>query len=255
MENYAAAKLNIFNHAKVGIVGQKLPYQYPVPVTYINRLPEHSEGAKTNIESAYSSSMSLDLSLHCVPFKKTVTDSLPIIKTSQEPRDILEAVATLLDLPKEGVDVVLSHFKGIEHRLEVVATKGNTTFINDSKGTTFFAVGFAINKVKEQGLLHLIMGGGIKEYDAAYLEPFLKHVHKLYIFGPNKNQFIEMLSPYYHKEFYTFNTLDDVFANLMLDPLAHNTVLMSNGGTSYDLYKVYTERGDHFKRLVMEQTK
>ena len=85
-----------------------------------------------------------------------------------ETLEILDSVVNLFNLSKESPQVVLSEFKGLEHRLEIVAQRDHVTYVNDSKGTTFYAVGFALERFKNQGDIHLIMGGGIKEHSAAH---------------------------------------------------------------------------------------
>lgn len=164
-------------------------------------------------------------------------------------RKILAYIADMFHLPQESINTVLSQFKGLEHRLEIVAQHNNVIYVNDSKGTTFYSVGFAIERFKDQGEIHLIMGGGIKELSAAYLEPFMPFVEKLYIFGKNKAQMAEMLSPY-KKPYGLFETLDDVIHSLALNQNKVSIVLLSPGATSYDLYQNYMERGKHFKALI-----
>jgi UDP-N-acetylmuramoylalanine--D-glutamate ligase len=46
--------------------------------------------------------------------------------------------------------------------------------------------------------------------------------------------------------------LDELFIELHKMPIDGDAILFSPGGSSFDQYKNYKERGDHFKRLVAE---
>lgn len=46
--------------------------------------------------------------------------------------------------------------------------------------------------------------------------------------------------------------LDDAFKHCITKAQPQDVILLSPAGASYDLYKIYTERGDHFKRLISE---
>jgi len=49
----------------------------------------------------------------------------------------------------------------------------------------------------------------------------------------------------------SFTNLTDAFAHCITIVQPHDNILLSPAGSSYDLYKNYVERGNHFKSLVM----
>lgn len=221
---------------------------------WLNLMPNHLDRHET-MENYYQAKFNIfkhaKQAIICEHFQNVPSPTIPFLMAKQNPASILERVAEILNLPKEGIEHVISQFKGIEHRLEVIPTKHeHVTFVNDSKATTFFAVAYAIEKYKDQGDIHLIMGGMLKESDPSYLGPFLKYVSKFYIFGKERQKIQNLLNPFKSSEI--FETLQDVMAHLKIDFQNKTIVLFSPGGTSYDLYKIYSERGDDFKKQVLK---
>ncbi|USO01951.1 MAG: UDP-N-acetylmuramoyl-L-alanine--D-glutamate ligase [Alphaproteobacteria bacterium] len=216
MEKYFQAKMNIFKHAKAGIVSPQV---------------RHGERAAALAKAAAWPSMDHHGAFHA--------------PRDDNPAAILEKVAELLNLSKTHIPSVIKNLEPLEHRLEKIAEKNNVIYINDSKSTTFFSVAYGIDNTKDLGEIHLIMGGLLKENDPSYLLPFLSHVKHLYIFGQDREKIRQLFNTGE-----TFETLEDVMTHLKLNPKKKSVVLLSPGGTSFDLYQNYIERGKHFKAIV-----
>lgn len=135
------------------------------------------------------------------------------------------------------------------HRLEYVATINNVTFINDSKATTIASTLAALDRYKETSIV-LLLGGLSK---GANRKELIKQLPQsvLYIacFGAEAMQLGAWCTEYGYAHG-TFSTLDDAFCAAYNNATAKSTLLLSPSGSSYDLYKNYEERGDHFKQLV-----
>ena len=138
-----------------------------------------------------------------------------------------------------------------EHRLQKVATVNGITFYNDSKSTLPVATLAAIAKLHAQPI-HLLLGGISKGVNRREFIAQLKNkVKYIYCFGSESTQLA-----HYCQEFEipcaSFATLEDTFAQIMNQAAAHETVLLSPAGASYDLFKDYQERGNRFMELVKQ---
>jgi len=151
----------------------------------------------------------------------------------------LQAIATTAQLPA--------------HRLEHIGTINNITFYNDSKATTTASTLTAVEKLKNKPL-HLFLGGCSKGVDRAPFVAQLKNsVKYIYCFGKEAEHLYTLCKnnsiPAMH-----FTTLDEAFAYCLQTLNADDYVLLSPAGSSFDLYKNYEERGDHFKQLLRNYT-
>jgi UDP-N-acetylmuramoylalanine--D-glutamate ligase len=142
-------------------------------------------------------------------------------------------------------------FKGVEHRMEYIASIGDVKFVNDSKGTNPDASAKAI-EASEPGIL-LIAGGYDKQSDfRPFVREFGGKVKHLLLLGETAERFKAEAE----SEGFTDTTIcKDMGACVRLglelaDP--GNTVLLSPASASWDMYSCFEERGDHFKRIVEE---
>ena len=77
-------------------------------------------------------------------------------------------------------------FKGLSHRFEIFLKKRNTTFINDSKATSFTASQLALSSLKN---IYWILGGLPKKGDRLNFTKYKKNIIKCYIIGKHINFF------------------------------------------------------------------
>ncbi|MDD3095392.1 MAG: UDP-N-acetylmuramoyl-L-alanine--D-glutamate ligase, partial [Candidatus Marinimicrobia bacterium] len=149
----------------------------------------------------------------------------------------------------EGVFASLRNFSAIPHRIEFAGETGNIRFYNDSKGTNIDAVIMAVRSFTSP--LHLILGGRDKNNDFTALTPYLSEKDKIYLIGECAEKIRQQL-----KEFAPQLCGDLETAVLKAYRSAHpgDAVLLSPACASYDQYKNYEERGDHFKRIVKNIT-
>jgi len=145
----------------------------------------------------------------------------------------------------EGVFTSLRNFKTIPHRIEFAGEAGNIRFYNDSKGTNTDSVKMAIQSFTSP--LHLILGGRDKDSDFRELAPYLSEHDKIYVIGEASGKIMEQL-----KEFDPIPCGELQIAVMKAFGEAHpgDAVLLSPACASYDQYKNFEERGDHFKQLV-----
>jgi UDP-N-acetylmuramoylalanine--D-glutamate ligase len=158
------------------------------------------------------------------------------------------AVCLARGIDRGAVRDGLMTFAGVAHRLEEIGTVGGVTYVNDSKATNVASAEVGIRSF-EHGV-HLIAGGSEKGSDFAPLAgPVAERCTAVYLIGETAPRLNRALAP-------TGLPIDDAqdletaFAHAAQRARPGDIVLLSPGCASYDQYRSYEERGDHFRRLV-----
>ena len=159
--------------------------------------------------------------------------------------------ANLAGIKKEDIRKALSDFKGVEHRLEKVATVRGIQFINDSKATNVNSCWYALQSMTTKTVL--ILGGKDKGNDYTEIEELVRTKCSALVYLGLHNEKL-------HKFFDRFGLpvadvqtgmKDAVEAAFQLAKKGE-TVLLSPCCASFDLFKSYEDRGDQFKKYVRE---
>lgn len=138
-------------------------------------------------------------------------------------------------------------FKKPAHRVEFVKQVNLVTYYDDSKGTNIDAVMKAVASMKNP--LYLIAGGVDK--GAAYTpwkNDFNGKVKAVFAIGQAAQKIKNDLSPEIRVEI--VETLELAVNKAAYEATAGESVLLSPGCSSFDMFKDYKERGLEFKRLV-----
>lgn len=152
-------------------------------------------------------------------------------------------------------------FTGVAHRLEVVAEANGVTWINDSIATSpeRAIAGIRSFDPARQTLI-LLAGGKDKKLPwDAFAGEAVARVSYLIGFGHSGAMIVEAVqerarfSQQKAPNCAVVQRLDEavVLARRIAGP--NSVVLLSPGGTSYDAYKDFEERGEHFRQLVLQQ--
>jgi len=158
-------------------------------------------------------------------------------------------VASALSIDSDVVRESLRSFKGVEHRLERVLEVGGVTVVNDSKATNVDAVWYALQSVKPP--IVLIMGGRDKGGDFLRLKDLAeKNVKSLVLVGEAADTIRQALGGSVSTK--TAADMEEAvrFARELSSP--GDTVLLSPGGASFDMFADYQHRGRVFKDLCRE---
>lgn len=143
-----------------------------------------------------------------------------------------------------------SSFKGLEHRLEFVATIRGVEFINDSKGTNLNSVWFALESMTKPTIL--ILGGKDKGNDYnEIMDQVLDKVKAIVCMGKDNNAIIEAFEGKVQNIADTSSAKEAVAAAYALAE-SGDVVLLSPGCASFDLFENYEDRGRQFKQAVKE---
>ncbi len=163
-------------------------------------------------------------------------------------RNVLAAV-TLADsvgIPVQAMRQAIGSFTGVEHRLELVRVLNDVQYVNDSIATAPERALAAINAFDEP--LILLAGGKDKDmvWDA-WIERVRKRVKHVVLFGDLAEMMAEWLvgMPVTRVE-----NLTEAVHVAAETAVAGDVVLLSPGGTSYDAFTDFAERGELFRELV-----
>ncbi len=159
-------------------------------------------------------------------------------------------VARILKISESDIARGLATFVNEPHRLEVVATIGGITFINDSKATNVDAVTYALDAI--EGDIIWIAGGTDKGNDYSPLfELAERRVKALICLGKDNEKLKQSFERYIPVIIESTKVSNVVDAAIDLAK-AGDTVILSPACASFDLFDNYVDRGDQFKEAVLK---
>ncbi len=157
-------------------------------------------------------------------------------------------LARAMGAPSDEFSAVLSEVEGLPHRMEEVRRVGGVIWIDDSKATN---VGATVRSLEgfEPGSVHLILGGRAKGADFSELAvPVARVASRVYLVGEAGGEIGAVLGREVAVE--TSGDLERAVAAAAEAARPGETVLLSPACASFDQYRNYAERGEHFARLV-----
>ncbi|MBN1635285.1 MAG: UDP-N-acetylmuramoyl-L-alanine--D-glutamate ligase [Deltaproteobacteria bacterium] len=177
--------------------------------------------------------------------------SLPSLDTfgSGIVEDMLAAclVARFLEVENVIMEKVLSEFKTIHHRFEHFGTIDGVAFVDDSKATNVGAVEKALAGLNSPVIL--ILGGKDKGGDfKALARVFQSKIKKAILLGEASNRIHHDINGIVDIE-----EADDMCHAVKLacaSAVAGETVLLSPGCASFDMFSSYAHRGEVFQECV-----
>ncbi len=136
----------------------------------------------------------------------------------------------------------------LNHRTQLIYNTDILKVYNDSKCTNLNNAVYKNNLINSSKKV-LILGGKLKKQDLN-LRFNIKNTLVL-IFGYQSDLFINQLN-FIKSNYFKFNNLVDLinFLKLIIKPHKFKYVLFSPGGESFDSYKNYSDRGNHFNQLI-----
>lgn len=156
--------------------------------------------------------------------------------------------ASVLDIRKEKIRTAVQTFESLAHRMEFIATIRGIDFINDSKGTNLNSVWFALESMEKPTVL--IMGGVDKGNDYSLIADLVKEKVKAIVCIGLDNQKIEDAFKDIVPTIMQTKTMQEAVESAYQLAEKEDTVLLSPGCSSFDLFKNYMDRGDQFKSNV-----
>jgi UDP-N-acetylmuramoylalanine--D-glutamate ligase len=161
------------------------------------------------------------------------------------------AVAETFGVGPEAILNGLRAFRGLPHRLELVDEQCGVRYINDSKGTNVDAVEKALDAI--QSPVVLIAGGLDKDLDFEPLRPKVRAwVKKLVLIGKAAPKLARTFAA--TTDCVRAGSLDEAVQLARSSARPGDTVLLSPGCASFDMFRDYADRGDQFKACVRNTT-
>lgn len=153
-----------------------------------------------------------------------------------------------------GIDVsviskTLKEFAGVEHRIEFCGEINGIKFYNDSKGTNVDAAVTALRALEKNVIL--IAGGDGKSQDfVPFIENFKGSVKHMVLLGRDAGLIAEAAKKCGFEDFTFAKDMEECVKKSFELATAGDNVLLSPACASWDMYKNFEQRGDHFKSIV-----
>lgn len=239
-EEYVEAKLNLLKHMteKDSIVFNGIQkallekVNVPSPVKYFS---------STDAADAYIKNHELMINGKALIH----TDDI-LLKGAHNHENIMAAILAVshFNVSEESILSTLKNFGGIPHRMEYLGEFNGTDYYNDSKATNSLATSFALRSFTKPVIW--IAGGLDRGQSLDDLTPYLEFVKIIITFGETKDKFKQLSEQAGIKVIETDdpNTAAGLAGK---HSEAGDVVLFSPACASWDQYKDFEARGNHFK--------
>ncbi len=159
------------------------------------------------------------------------------------------ALADAAGIPRSSSLKALTTFTGLPHRFQLVFEHNGVRWINDSKATNVGSTEAALEGLQVDGTLHLLLGGDGKSADFSGLTRLLQGDNiKIYCFGRDGEE-LAALRPEVSQ---LTETMAQAMTLLAKDLTSGDMVLLSPACASLDQFRSFEQRGDEFARLAEE---
>ncbi|MDO5026228.1 MAG: UDP-N-acetylmuramoyl-L-alanine--D-glutamate ligase [Tissierellia bacterium] len=156
-------------------------------------------------------------------------------------------VALALGISQEDIRKGIQALKPIEHRIEKVKTLDGVSYFNDSKGTNVDSTIKALDGFDNP--IILIAGGYDKKADYTDLFKGRTNIKNVILFGQTKYD-IKKVASSYGLQVDLCKDLEEAVRLSKKYGQKNDVVLFSPACASWDMYKNFEERGEHFKKIV-----
>lgn len=272
MENYVKAKANILRHQRpsdIAVLSADDPTTRALEAVVAGEIVQFS-GTTMVPNGTFLMGSRLMLagaaSYDYVPHVLANRDDIPL-RGDHNVLNVLAACAIAGSLglasdrpgiPPEVMQETIANFTPVPHRLEAVREVNGVSYVNDSIATAPERVVAALRSFKEP--LILLLGGADKDLpwnDTVHLA--LQKSRHIFLFGkPGEKQVGDKVQKLFNlmgadeKVVTRVMSLDEAVEKAANMAQEGDVVLLSPGGTSFDAYRDFAERGEHFRKLVSE---
>jgi len=172
------------------------------------------------------------------------------IKGIQNNENLLSSVVILGMLGMDYTDAMekLTDYKTLNHRNQLVGEIDGIKFIDDSKATNSHAVITAlINQNPKKTII--ILGGVEKNENYDRLLNLLSFLKKIIVIGDSLSVLIEEFKVR-NMEYIKVDSMKEAVVKAFDSADEGDTILLSPGGSSFDIYDNYKERGNDFQKNI-----
>ena len=181
-------------------------------------------------------------------FKKKIHNDYLIDNNNLNNIHFVYNIAKILKISDYIIFKSLNLFKGLKFRKQIIFNKSKLRIINDSKSTSFSSTNGLLSTYHN---IYWIVGGMFKKGDQFILKRKYHKNIKAYIIGLNKKFFVNQFKN--KIKFKYFKHLKKAILilknDLKKDP-NNKTILFSPAAASFDQFKNFEDRGNHFNYLI-----
>lgn len=244
MDEYAKAKIRMKDCLKPNgklYIEDKCLSEYGA---FLKNFPVYSYG--------YSPSCTIYANQTHLFFEEKIESILPPSYRGRVSHDLENLMAAYALCREAGVNAIqftqaIESFKKPPHRIEFVRKIRNISFYDDSKGTNLDAVIRAVNSI--EGNIVLIAGGVDKGSSyTPWIKAFGGRVKSICVIGQAAEKIKEDLSHAIPVK--VLGDLESAVKLAVSIAQPGETVLLSPGCSSFDMFRDYAHRGDEFKKIV-----
>ena len=158
-------------------------------------------------------------------------------------------VAHHLGVPSASIREAVRHFRGVRHTFERLGEVNGVAYFNDSKATTLESVQVALQSFETPVIA--ILGGRLKAGSFRSLrEAVAAHARSIYAIGESRALILEALGDVC--AVHEAPSLDEAVVMAHKEASPGDSVLLSPGCSSFDMFRDYAERGDVFRRAFLD---
>ncbi|TCI55909.1 UDP-N-acetylmuramoyl-L-alanine--D-glutamate ligase [Exiguobacterium sp. SH1S21] len=241
-ESYADAKANLFQNMtpsdRVVVKGEDREVMKRVP-TGLSAQTFGYEAGDAHVDSGW-------ITLHGA---RIMPVSELALGGAHNVENVLAALLLIepFDIPSDHIKHVLRTFGGVAHRTESLGRVLGRHVYNDSKATNNVAAEAALTGFEAP--IVWLCGGLERGADLTSLVPAMKRVKAVIAYGETAERF-KTLSESENIPAQAVATLDEAVPLAFEQSVAGDVILLSPACASWDQYKTFEERGEHFVKLV-----
>ena len=249
LDDYAAAKLRIYQNCQTAIVNADEPY---------------TKQLMNSQQVLFSSTLDTQADYHLQQYQDELYfyhQQQPLFPVKELPCQGLHhyqntlavlAMGAELHIPMHTMHKTLSQFVGLPHRCQKVASAAGVDWYNDSKATNLGATVAAVNSLSPlYKNLVLIAGGDAKGADLSELGPLaVGKIGHVILLGQAAADLEKIFADYVPTT--RVNSLSEAVSAAATHTQAQTAVLLSPACASWDMFANYEERGNLFTRAVQE---
>ncbi len=254
VENYAAIKARLVADAGVAVVG--IEDRYCLDVAHkLERAGKIVRRVRTEKPGTHEYGLVDNTVCYDSRFDGLVgvvdLEGIASLRGRHNAQNAVAAFAATLDMVEPAKYSAAFHsFPGLAHRMEEIGQLGPILFINDSKATNVASAEKAL--ASWDGEIHWIAGGTPKEGGIEALTSYFGRIKGAYLIGESSELFATVLEG---KVPYQFcGTLERALAAALAAAQASDggspVILFSPAAASFDQYRNFEVRGEHFRDLV-----
>ncbi len=163
------------------------------------------------------------------------------------------SICVSVGIKPENIIKSFSSFKSLPHRMErFFKSKNGLEFVNDSKATNAVSAYYALESYED---VYWIAGGRSKDDGIRTLIPLFSRIRHAFLIGEAAAEFAKILEKNEVKVTMADNLENALNLIQELSELSptDGTVLLSPACASFDQWRNFEERGDAFKKMVLEK--